>query len=702
MTESASPEDSIYDVFRTQIIPSLRESAPLLVAQIGTDSYAVLGSVGQSVWEFVLPEFLRDRAAILYQDLGESEILWSTIDSNGDGYICSEEFSKLYEAVGSRSQSTSSFWTAFFIDWKIAIFMWRTFGGIIMLSAVLSIVPGQINKWLGKILVWPLLVITYSLTLFEVLAYFSIRLIIKIAESVFAAPKHRARRNKMINATSYEEWYEHGAALDIVQRRYFWRRSTRDSTRHRYNWELIREWMETMKRARTNKDLLGALAVLQQCTLRNVGGILSKDLFCFTNTGETKFIVQVFVNEVSKTLEWVTDEALKLDAIDDDIDDRNGNAPEVKVKFEQRLQRKVRQSMIMQAPKAFRQESMRNLGSNSMGAIDEKPEKLPHFRKEELVAFLKRARAAYGRTALCLSGGAMMGSYHYGHLRGLMETGCLPQIISGTSAGSVIGCIICTRTDEELRRDLTPEVIGTKMKCFKSSWTDRIKCALENQTFFREEEWLEMIKWFTCGDMTFEEAYKKTGRILCISLTGTTKQAPPRLMTYLTAPNVMIGPAVIASAAVPGLVKPVRMKVKDPDGTIRYAGDQTYVDGSLQNDIPTDALAEQFNVQFFVVAQCNPHIVPYFFNARGGVGEPSRWSSGDDEASWRGGYLLAALEVYLKTAIRSRMKFLNEMGADRLLARGFDQDFHGSATLVPQVRPPDYLKVRFDLLLLFW
>lgn len=59
--------------------------------------------------------------------------------------------------------------------------------------------------------------------------------------------------------------------------------------------------------------------------------------------------------------------------------------------------------------------------------------------------------------------GAMMGNYHFGAVRALLETGLLPHIISGTSAGSVIGAMLCTRTDEELMRELTPEILCSKM-----------------------------------------------------------------------------------------------------------------------------------------------------------------------------------------------------------------------------------------------
>lgn len=199
---------------------------------------------------------------------------------------------------------------------------------------------------------------------------------------------------------------------------------------------------------------------------------------------------------------------------------------------------------------------------------------------------------------------------------------------------------------------------------------------------------------FTCGDMTFEEAYRKTGRVFCITLASTTKKAPPVLINHQTAPHVVIASAVVASASVPGFVEPAKLRVKEIDGTVRFAGEETYFDGSIETDIPVNGLAEMLNCQFFVACQCNPHVVPFFFNAKGGVGRPSRWSSGEQEASWRGGFALAALEMYLKNDMKSKFIFLRDMEA----AVGFTstmmtQEFHGSTTIVPQVRLPDFFTV---------
>ena len=82
--------------------------------------------------------------------------------------------------------------------------------------------------------------------------------------------------------------------------------------------------------------------------------------------------------------------------------------------------------------------------------------------------------------------------------------------------------------------------------------------------------------------MTFEEAYKKTGRILCITLSATTKKAPPVLINYISAPNVTINSAVVASAAVPGFIKPVILQIKNSDGVVRnQSQNYSYCDGSI-------------------------------------------------------------------------------------------------------------------------
>ena len=83
--------------------------------------------------------------------------------------------------------------------------------------------------------------------------------------------------------------------------------------------------------------------------------------------------------------------------------------------------------------------------------------------------------------------------------------------------------------------------------------------------------------------------------------------------------------------------------------------------------------------------------------SKGGVGRPSRWSSGTQEDSYRGGFLLAALEMYLKNDMKAKFKFLHDLE----VAVGFTssmmvQSFEGSTTIVPQVSFMDYFRLFSD------
>jgi len=142
------------------------------------------------------------------------------------------------------------------------------------------------------------------------------------------------------------------------------------------------------------------------------------------------------------------------------------------------------------------------------------------------------------------------------------------------------------------------------------------------------------------------------------------------------------------------------LRKKGPDGVVREQAenkDEAYWDGSIDQDIPTSGLAEMFNCHFFLAAQCNPHIVPFFHSSKGCVAQPSRWSRGRNEDAWRGGFLLAAVERYLKSDMKAKCQFLNEMEASvGFTANMMTQIFHGSTTIVPHVSLSDYFQLFSD------
>jgi TAG lipase / steryl ester hydrolase / phospholipase A2 / LPA acyltransferase len=88
----------------------------------------------------------------------------------------------------------------------------------------------------------------------------------------------------------------------------------------------------------------------------------------------------------------------------------------------------------------------------------------------------------------------------------------------------------------------------------------------------------------------------------------------PRLLNYLTAPNVLIWSAIAASCSVPFIFSSSEILAKDPQtGQPQSwnATPQRWIDGSVDNDLPMAKLSELFNVNHFIVSQVNPHIVPF-------------------------------------------------------------------------------------------
>lgn len=102
--------------------------------------------------------------------------------------------------------------------------------------------------------------------------------------------------------------------------------------------------------------------------------------------------------------------------------------------------------------------------------------------------------------------------------------------------------------------------------------------------------------------MTFKEAYLRTGRILNISVIPADRHScvihyikillvvmpnsflsPTKLLNYITAPDTLIWTALLASAAVPGILNPVVLMQKLKDGRIvPWNWGSRFKDGSLR------------------------------------------------------------------------------------------------------------------------
>mgnify|MGYP002700472403 FL=1 len=60
----------------------------------------------------------------------------------------------------------------------------------------------------------------------------------------------------------------------------------------------------------------------------------------------------------------------------------------------------------------------------------------------ERLDFFRRANKCYGKSALMLSGGAVLGNFHVGVVKALVAQDLLPDVLSGSRAGSMIAAVL--------------------------------------------------------------------------------------------------------------------------------------------------------------------------------------------------------------------------------------------------------------------
>lgn len=118
---------------------------------------------------------------------------------------------------------------------------------------------------------------------------------------------------------------------------------------------------------------------------------------------------------------------------------------------------------------------------------------------------------------------------------------------------------------------------------------------------------------------------------------------------------------------------------------------QRWIDGSVDNDIPTTRLAEMFNVNHFIVSQVNPHVVPFLVKEEDSItAEVQRATS----TVAGGPTWLHSMTKLAKGEALHRMHVLAELGIfPNTLTKAvsvLSQKYSGDITIFPEISYTDF------------
>lgn len=307
----------------------------------------------------------------------------------------------------------------------------------------------------------------------------------------------------------------------------------------------------------------------------------------------------------------------------------------------------------------------------------------PDFPNFDRLQFFRDTLTSFGRPALLLSGGASLGMFHFGVIKALWEKGLLPQVVAGSSTGAIIAGILGVHSDAEIPEMLVPE--SHDLNAWK--WKG-ILSALRGDGLMDQQTLKECLR-ANIGEYTFEEAFQRSGRSINVSVSPIQTNQRTRLLCGYTSPYLLVWSAVLASAAVPGIFPPVTLMKKDIAGNVLpYMSRLKFVDGTVVSDLPIERLMHLYDVNFTIVSQTNPHVVP-FLNRRG---QDEKLKASNiplhllkSEIQFHG----QGIFDYLRKRVRPEL--LRQLSGQMYSIMG--QRYSGDVTIAPSYRFKDYRRI---------
>lgn len=301
----------------------------------------------------------------------------------------------------------------------------------------------------------------------------------------------------------------------------------------------------------------------------------------------------------------------------------------------------------------------------------------PEISEEERLDFFRRAHHCFGRSALMMSGSGMLLYFHVGVVKALLEQDLLPNILSGSSGGSFVGSLIATHSRDELHKLFDPAHLVNEIEMEKQ----RLSVLHRIRPQILQVHEIQGILERLIPDMTFQEAFDKTGIHMNISIAPAETHQTSRLLNATTTPNVLIRQSIMASAAVPGVYPPVTLMARDKYGDKKeYLPSRKWVDGAVSDDLPAKRLARLYGVNHYIVSQTNPHIIPFVRDSgrRNSKADVVRIAATRTAREW----LNASAEI-LQRPLQKRPR-LNQW-TNTVLAI-INQDYMGDINIMPPFR----------------
>jgi NTE family protein len=185
-------------------------------------------------------------------------------------------------------------------------------------------------------------------------------------------------------------------------------------------------------------------------------------------------------------------------------------------------------------------------------------------------------------TAFVLGGGGVLGAVEVGMLRALLERGITPDLVLGTSVGALNGALVA--------RDPTPAVIDRLTELWRGAsssgqevYGDKalrtVRRAVSTGTHIYSAKPLKKRLAEELGDLTFEELPVRF-QVCAASIERSAEH------WFDSGPLV---DAVVASAAVPGLLPPAKV------------GDEHFLDGGIVNSVPLGRAVQLGATRVFVL-----------------------------------------------------------------------------------------------------